>query len=342
MVDFAGDRLSYVDIDTGEETKVEVFVACMPATDYVFATCVLTQNSEDFLFAITQCLKAMGGVPKILVPDNLKAAVTKTDPYEPGINKVMEDFANHYGCVVIPARPGHPKDKASVERDVASVYRHVHAQLRNRVFHSIDELNEAVAEHVKASAGTFAGTGLRDQELRQPEGRIQLLRLSRTRQALLQRSAPTCRQAGAGHLHTLPGQGLLRRRVRGRPQAEPQGRRVLHSEEAPGVEQQCLPRPLAPILRGQGQGRIRRAGRGRQAHVPDFQGASGDLLQWLRRTTDAPEDDTPGPRPPGLPLRLPHRLLQPQQALRTGDHPPRGGIVAEVLRPHGRHRPAHH
>lgn len=150
MVDFAGDKLPYVDIDTGEEVKAEVFVACMPATDYVFATCVPTQNSEDFLFAIAQCLKAMGGVPKILVTDNLKAAVTKTDPYEPGINKVMEDFANHYGCVVIPARPGHPKDKASVERDVAAVYRHIYAPLRNRVFHSIGELNEAVGELVRA------------------------------------------------------------------------------------------------------------------------------------------------------------------------------------------------
>ena len=150
MVDFAGDKLSYVDIDTGEETKVEVFVACMPATDYVFATCVPTQGSEDFLFAIAQCLKAMGGVPKILVPDNLKAAVTKTDPYEPGINKVMEDFANHYGCVVIPARPGHPKDKASVERNVAAAYRHIYAPLRNRVFHSIGELNEAVGGLVRA------------------------------------------------------------------------------------------------------------------------------------------------------------------------------------------------
>ncbi len=104
MIDFAGDKLPYVDVDTGEEVKVEVFVACMPATDFVFATCVPTQNSEDFLFAITQCLKAMGGVPKILVPDNLKAAV----------------------------------------------YRHIYALLRNRVFHSIEELNKAVGELVRA------------------------------------------------------------------------------------------------------------------------------------------------------------------------------------------------
>ena len=150
MVDFAGDKLTYVDIDTGGEIKVEVFVACLPLTDYVFVTCVPTQSSEDFLFAIALCLKALGGVPKILVPDNLKAAVTKTDPYEPDINKVMEDFANHYGCVVIPARPGRPKDKASVERSVSAAYRHIYAPLRNRVFHSIGELNAAVGELVRA------------------------------------------------------------------------------------------------------------------------------------------------------------------------------------------------
>lgn len=144
LVDFAGDKLSYVDIDTREETRVEVFVACLPATDYVYVLCVRSQSSEDFLYAIASCFRAIGGATKIIVPDNLKAAVKKTDPYEPEIARVMEDFANHYGCVVIPARPRHPKDKASVERCVAMSYRHIYAPLRNRVFYSLEELNAAV------------------------------------------------------------------------------------------------------------------------------------------------------------------------------------------------------
>jgi len=150
MVDFAGDKLSYVDVDTGEDIPVEVFVACLPATDYLYVQCVPSQKSEDFIFALASCLKALGGVPKILVPDNLKAAVTKTDAYEPDINGVLTDFANHYGCVVIPARPGKPRDKAPAERNVMMSYRRIYAPLRNRTFHSLAELDEAVRALAKA------------------------------------------------------------------------------------------------------------------------------------------------------------------------------------------------
>ena len=67
----------------------------------------------------------------------------------PELNVIMEDFANHYGCVTIPARSGHPKDKALVEDQVQIVYRRVYAPLRNKMFHSIRELNTAIAEKMK-------------------------------------------------------------------------------------------------------------------------------------------------------------------------------------------------
>lgn len=106
--DYEGDTLSYIDLETGEEVRVQTFVASLPASDYGYAICVPSQKTEDFVYAITMCLKSIGGVPKIWVPDNLKAAVVKTDKYEPTLNKVMEDLANHYGAVVIPARLLHP------------------------------------------------------------------------------------------------------------------------------------------------------------------------------------------------------------------------------------------
>src|SRR5690554_6394081 len=83
FIDFAGDTMEYIDRETGELIKVQVFVACMPATDYGFAMAVPSQKCEDFIHALTSCFHALGGVPKIIVSDNLKAAVTKTDPYEP-------------------------------------------------------------------------------------------------------------------------------------------------------------------------------------------------------------------------------------------------------------------
>ena len=129
---------------------MQTFVACLPASDYGYALCVPSQRTEDFVHAVTLFLKHIGGVPKILVPDNLKAAVVRTDRYEPAVNRVLEDMANHYGCFIQPARPLHPKDKALVEDHVKLIYRRVYAELRNRVFHSLEELNEAVAEKMAA------------------------------------------------------------------------------------------------------------------------------------------------------------------------------------------------
>jgi transposase len=148
-VDFAGDRVDYVDRETGEIRKVQVFVANLPYSDYTFAMAVPTQSTDDFLHALSCCLSSLGGCPKILVPDNLKAAVVKSDKYEPELNRVMEDFANHYGFVVIPARVRKPRDKASVENSVRIIYQRVYARLRNRTFFSIEEINEAFREKVR-------------------------------------------------------------------------------------------------------------------------------------------------------------------------------------------------
>jgi transposase len=150
FIDFAGDTMEYTDMETGEIVVVQMFVACLPATDYGYAIGVPSQRSEGLAYSIASCFKSLGGVPKIIVPDNLKSAVIKTDPFEPEINRVMEDLANHYGCVVLPARPVHPKDKSLVEDHVKLVYQRVYAPLRNERFYSLEELNKSVAEKMKA------------------------------------------------------------------------------------------------------------------------------------------------------------------------------------------------
>src|SRR5690606_8681646 len=91
-LDYAGKKLSYIDKETGEEIFVQVFVACLPYSDYSFAMAVPSQKTEDFLYALGCCLNDLGGVPQTLVPDNLKAAVIKANLYEPDITKAMEDF----------------------------------------------------------------------------------------------------------------------------------------------------------------------------------------------------------------------------------------------------------
>ena len=148
FVDFAGKRLSYVDLSTGEIIECQVFVACLPYSDYSFAMAVTSQCVEDFLYAMSKCLESFGGVPQMIVSDNLKSAVIKANRYEPELNRSMEDFANHYGCTVVPTRAIHPKDKALVENQVKLIYQRVYAKLRNITFTSLPELNQAIAEKV--------------------------------------------------------------------------------------------------------------------------------------------------------------------------------------------------
>lgn len=144
MVDYAGDRLSYIDTGTGEVVKVEVFVGCMPYSDYIYVICVPSQRTEDFLFALRMCLEHLGGVPPIVVPDNLKAAVITPDRHEPRLNEALRDMGNHYRFTVLPCDPASPTQKALVEDAVRIAYNRIAAKLRNREFHSLQELNNAV------------------------------------------------------------------------------------------------------------------------------------------------------------------------------------------------------
>ncbi len=146
MVDFAGDKLSYIDPETGEVLKAEVFVACMPYSDYIFVCCVPSQRTEDFLFALRLCLEHLGGVPPIVVPDNLKSAVITPDRHEPGLNKALQDMGNHYGFTVLPCDPGEPTQKALVEDAVRITYNRIAARLRGRDIIGIIALNKAVEE----------------------------------------------------------------------------------------------------------------------------------------------------------------------------------------------------
>jgi len=148
-VDFAGKKLSYIDKETGEIIECQVFVACLPYSDYSFCIAISSQKIADFLYAIECCLQALGGTPKVLVSDNLKSAIVKANSYEPTVNVALEDFANHYNMSIVPARAAKPKDKALVENQVKLIYNRVYAKLRNRHFFSLHELNQAISEKVK-------------------------------------------------------------------------------------------------------------------------------------------------------------------------------------------------
>lgn len=151
FVDFAGDPMYYVDHSTGEMIKCQIFIACLPYSDFTFAMAVPSQCQEDFMYALIQCFNALGGVPQILVTDNLKAAVIKASyRHSPTLNALMAQVGLHYNCTVIPTKPYSPTHKAKVEGQVRIIYNRVYAKLRKQTFFSIHELNRAIAEKVLA------------------------------------------------------------------------------------------------------------------------------------------------------------------------------------------------
>lgn len=148
FLDFAGKKIYYTDRQTGEGVPCYMFVACLAYSDYGFAMAVPTQTIADFLYALSCCLIFLGGVPASLIPDNFKAAVIRTNRFEPTINRALDDFANYYGTTVIPTRAKKPKDKALVENQVNIFYTRVFARLRNQTFFDLDSLNKAIAQKV--------------------------------------------------------------------------------------------------------------------------------------------------------------------------------------------------
>lgn len=146
FVDYAGLTLSLNDPKTGARHDGQVFVATFGASGYTYAEVTLTQSVQDWLGAHIRALEFFGGVPRVIVPDNLKTGVKHPGFYEPEMNRAYAEFAQHYGVAIIPARVRKPKDKSKVEVHVQIVEREILAVLRDRVFFTLIEANTAVRE----------------------------------------------------------------------------------------------------------------------------------------------------------------------------------------------------
>lgn len=146
FIDYAGQTVPIVDRLTGEVRQAQVFIAVLGCSNYTFAEATWTQALPDWLASHVRAFEYFSGTPAALVPDNLKSAVTKARRYEPDLNRAYSDFAEHYGVAILPARVRKPRDKAKVETGVLIVERWILARLRNRVFFSLAELNQSIAE----------------------------------------------------------------------------------------------------------------------------------------------------------------------------------------------------
>jgi transposase len=146
FVDYAGQTVPVYDLHTNQMREAQIFVAVLGASNYTYAEATWTQSLPDWIGSHSRAFAFFGGVPKVVVPDNLKSAVSKASFYDPDINPTYLDMANHYGTAVIPARVRKPKDKAKVEVAVQVVERWILARLRNRQFFSLHQLNQAIAK----------------------------------------------------------------------------------------------------------------------------------------------------------------------------------------------------
>jgi len=146
FVDYAGQKPRLIDPATGEVREVELFVAVLGASNYTYAEVTRTQQVPDWIASHQRAFAYFGGVTGAVVPDQLKSGVTVPCRYEPGLQRTYEEFAQHYGTVILPARPGKSRDKAKVEVGVQVAERWILARLRHESFVSLGALNARIAE----------------------------------------------------------------------------------------------------------------------------------------------------------------------------------------------------
>ena len=144
FVDYSGKRLGITDPATGEIRMAEIFVAVLGASNYTFAEVTWSQALPDWIGSHVRLFAHIKGVPRLLVPDNLKSGVNKASFYDPEINRSYGRMTAHYDVGVLPARPKKPRDKAAVEAGVRFAQTYILGRLRNQTFFSLDEANAAV------------------------------------------------------------------------------------------------------------------------------------------------------------------------------------------------------
>lgn len=150
FVDFSGLTVPWVDSITGEIHEAEIFIAVLGASNYTYVEVIESQSLPCWIEVHMRTLEFIGGAPLCVIPDTLKAGVTKAHFYDPEINVTYQDFAIYYGLAVLPTHPNSPKDKPKVEVGVQGIQRRILAPLRHHTFFSIAEINKAIAPLLKA------------------------------------------------------------------------------------------------------------------------------------------------------------------------------------------------
>ena len=137
QIDF-GTGAPIIDED-GRRRRTHVLRVVLSHSRKAYSEAVYRQTTDDFIHCLENAFWHFGGVPKTLVPDNLKAAVLKADWYDPDLNPKLRSFCQHYGTVLLPTKPRTPRHKGKVERGVDYVQENA---LKGRKFGSLREQND--------------------------------------------------------------------------------------------------------------------------------------------------------------------------------------------------------
>lgn len=180
MVDFAGDKMSYVDRSTGEIILCPVLICVLPYSKYTFAMALQDATIPQVIKALNNCLQYFGGVPLSLKTDNMKQVVTKSCRYEPMFNETLQQWALHYNITLLTTRVAKPKDKGAVENEVKIAYQRIYAPLRDEVFHYLTQMNEAILKQLN----------LHNEKLFQLKDHSRLQQFGKEEQSLLQPLPP--------------------------------------------------------------------------------------------------------------------------------------------------------
>lgn len=148
-VDWAGPTAYLKDPATGESVPVHIFVAAMSYSQYCYAEGFLNMKQDAWIQAHIHLFTFLGGVPKTIVPDNLKTGVSKASKTEPQIQKNYQEMAEHYHTFILPARVAKPRDKGNVESMVGKFANNLLGKIRNRAFFTLEEFNNCLHEHLE-------------------------------------------------------------------------------------------------------------------------------------------------------------------------------------------------
>ena len=149
MFDFAGSKIPFTDLQTGEVIYCPILVCTLPFSDYTYLEASLSAHRARMFHTLNQAMNYFGGVPNSVKTDNMKQIVKKSDRYEPSFDELAQQWSLHYGTTMMAARVRKPRDKATVESHVNAVYNRIYARLRNHVFHSVQEINDALWEELE-------------------------------------------------------------------------------------------------------------------------------------------------------------------------------------------------